>query len=89
MENVTRKINLMSKNQNLNSIIKNYFPEIIEQSRTSLGGFVRLSNVSARWSKQNFEETLKNIDIIFPSQKLTSIIGSVGSGKVRFCTINE
>lgn len=51
--------------------------------RRSRGGTgVVLSNVTAKWARDQTNNTLDNIDLIVEPGRLVAIIGSVGAGKV-------
>lgn len=44
---------------------------------------VQLVNAFANWSEYSGRVTLKNISLTIPSGTLTTVIGEIGSGKVR------
>lgn len=42
---------------------------------------INVKNVTARWDKENSEETLENVNLLVQPGTLAAIIGPVGSGK--------
>lgn len=42
---------------------------------------INVKNVTARWDKDNSEETLENVNLLVQPGTLAAIIGPVGSGK--------
>ncbi|KAJ6635777.1 putative multidrug resistance-associated protein lethal [Pseudolycoriella hygida] len=42
---------------------------------------INVKNVTARWDKENYEETLDNVNLLVQPGTLVAIIGPVGSGK--------
>jgi ABC-type multidrug transport system ATPase subunit len=64
--------------------------ELVETIETPSTGesFVKFSNYTAFWNKQNFEldkPVLKNLNLEFNSKThLTALVGRIGSGKSTF-----
>lgn len=75
---ISRSNTILSEHGNQNKLLG----ELQNTDHLNNGNIV-LENVSAKWTTENPEDTLKAIDISFPSKKLTVVIGLVGGGKVR------
>lgn len=58
--------------------------EIVEEKRYSAHlseAGINVKNVTARWNKENTEETLENVSLLVQPGTLAAIIGPVGAGK--------
>ncbi|KAG8310924.1 hypothetical protein J6590_054247 [Homalodisca vitripennis] len=78
------KVNLSFVNDQAEGDKVKDLPRIIDSEvNNSFSLSVILKDASAKWSDETFEETLSDINIEFPTGKLTVVIGPVGSGKVN------
>ncbi|KAG8310922.1 hypothetical protein J6590_054245 [Homalodisca vitripennis] len=76
------KVNLSFVNDQAEGDKVKDLPRIIDSEvNNSFSLSVILKDASAKWSDETFEETLSDINIEFPTGKLTVVIGPVGSGK--------